>query len=225
MLRYFFLTFILVAVCVVGLAGVRGTKMSTPPLEIFPDMDHQPKIQPQHPSNFFADGRGNRKPVKGTIPLGYNIPGSFYQVSASNRVDNAGFSNFPDYAHTGKMDDVYGDGIPLEVNEKLMARGRERFEINCSICHGHTGAGDGIIKTFGLVTIASLQDERIRVMPDGQLFSTITNGKNTMGAYGPQIAVEDRWAIVAYLRALQKSQHVKLAELTEAQRTELNSKQ
>jgi mono/diheme cytochrome c family protein len=222
MLRYFFLTFILVSVCVVGLAGFRGAKMSHPPLEIFPDMDHQPKYQPQHPSAFFADGRAARKPVPGTIPMGYTIPG-YYQVGASNRTDTGAFTNQPDYVNTGKMGDVYGDGLPVNVTEQLMARGKERFEINCAICHGATAMGDGIIKTYGLATIATLQDERIRTMPDGQIFSTITNGKNTMGAYGPQIAVEDRWAIVAYLRALQKSQNAKLAELPEAQQKVLNS--
>jgi mono/diheme cytochrome c family protein len=228
MLRYFFLSFILISICIVGIAGLRyddgGSKMTRPPLEIFPDMDHQAKFQPQHPTSFFADGRAARQPVTGTIPLGYNLPGRYYQLSASNRTDTGAFTDQPDYLNTGKIGDVYGDGIPLEVSEKLLARGRERFQINCQICHGAVAAGDGIVKTFGLATVASLQDERIRTMPDGQIFATITNGKNTMGAYGPQIAVEDRWAIVTYLRALQKSQNSKLAELSEAQQKELNSK-
>jgi mono/diheme cytochrome c family protein len=73
--------------------------------------------------------------------------------------------------------------------------------------------------------VASLQDERIRTMPDGQIYSTITNGKNTMGAYGPQIAVEDRWAIITYLRALQRSQNAKLSDLPQEKQKELNSKQ
>src|SRR6266853_3656625 len=230
MLRYFFLTFFLATVCVIGLAGFRDSsflpqKMTHPPLEIFPDMDHQPKFQPQHASSFFADGRAARPPIPGTIPLGYNLPGAYYQLAANNVNDTSGFTNQPDYLNTGKIGDSYGDGFPLELNERVMARGKQRFEINCAICHGQLGAGDGIIKSYGLVTVANLQDERIRSMPDGQLYSTITNGKNTMGAYGPQIAVEDRWAIVAYLRALQKSQNVKLAELPEARQKELNSKQ
>lgn len=225
MLRYFFLTFALVSVCIVGLAGFRGQKMTHPELEIFPDMKHQPKFQPQHPSTFFADGRAAREPIPGTIPLGYNLPHSYYQLAANNRSDTAGFSNQPDYVNTGKIGDSYGDGFPVEVNEALLARGQERFQINCAICHGQLAAGDGIVKAFGLVTVATLQDERIRTMPDGQIFSTITNGKNTMGAYGPQIAVEDRWAIVAYLRALQRSQNVTAADLTPAQQTELKSKQ
>lgn len=227
MLRYFFLTFILVTTCVIALAGFRGEMMTThTPLQIFPDMKHQPKYTSQHTSDFFADGRANREPVAGTIPIGYNLPNRYYQTSASNRTDTGAFTDQPDYYNTGKIGDAYGDGFPapIEVNEALMARGKERFEINCQICHGPAGAGDGIIKTFGLVTVANLQDERIRTMPDGQIFSTITNGKNTMGAYGPQIAVEDRWAVIAYLRALQKSQNAKLAELPEATQKELNSK-
>jgi hypothetical protein len=83
---------------------------------------------------------------------------------------------------------------------------------------------NGITTQFGLVAVANFQDERIRIMPDGQIFSTITNGKTTMGAYGPNIAVEDRWAIVAYIRTLQKSQSMKLADLPAAKQKEIQSK-
>ena len=120
------------------------------------------------------------------------------------------------------MGDVYGDGFPVEVTEALLDRGEERFNINCSVCHGKTGAGNGVVQNIGTwATVANLQDDRIRQMPDGQLFSTITNGKNTMGAYGPNIAVEDRWAIVAYLRALQRSQHSALSDLPPEKQKEL----
>ena len=98
------------------------------------------------------------------------------------------------------------------------------FVTNCSPCHGRVGLGNGIVGQYGLVAIANLHDDRIRTMPDGQIFSTITNGKNTMGAYGPLIAVEDRWAILAYVRALQKSQNVKLADLSADQQKALQSK-
>ncbi len=225
MLRYFFLSFIVVVVGVVALAGFRGQKMTHPEMIIFPDMVEQPRFDPQHTSEFFSDGSAARKPVPGTIPIGYNLEHRYYQTGANNRVENSQFTNQPDYRNTGKIGDVYGDGIPLEVNEQLIERGRERFKINCAVCHGPAAAGDGVIKSFGLATIASLQDERIRTMPDGQIFATITNGKNTMGAYGPQIAIEDRWAIVTYLRALQKSQNAKIAELPQAKQQELNSKQ
>jgi mono/diheme cytochrome c family protein len=225
MLRFFFLAFFVIVVGFVAVAGFRGQRSSQPPIEIFPDMDHQPKFQPQHPNRFFADNRSSRKPVEGTVPLGYTIHGTYYQTGASNQNPASHFTVQPDYYNTGKMQDAYGDGIPAEVDERLMARGQERYNINCAICHGATGAGDGIIKNYGLATIVSLLDDRIRTMPDGQIFATITNGKNTMGAYGPQIAVHDRWAIVAYMRALQKSQGAKLAELPEARQQELNAKQ
>ena len=225
MLRYFFVAFVLVTVGVVSLAGFRGSKMTQPPIEIFPDMDHQPKYQAQHPSGFFADGRAARKPIAGTVPQGFNLPNSYYQTGADNVSPTSRFSNNPDYYNSGHMGEVYGDGIPLEVNEALLVRGQQRFNINCAICHDQAGSGNGIIKSYGLTTVASLQDERIRTMPDGYLFSVITNGKNTMGAYGPQISVEDRWAIVAYLRALHKSQGVKVADLPQAKQQELNSKQ
>jgi len=226
MLRTFFALFILGCCTVLALAGFRGSKSSQPPIEIFPDMDHQPKFQPQHPSGFYADGRAARKWVDGTIPIGYNLEGRYLQAAAKNTVFGGAFSNAPDYLNTGKMGDVYGDGFPVEVTEALLDRGQQRFNINCSVCHGMTGMANGVVQTIGnWATVVNLQDDRIRQMPDGQLFSTITNGKNTMGAYGPNIAVEDRWAIVAYLRALQRSQRSELKDLPPEKQKELQSAQ
>ncbi len=227
MLRTFFSLFFLAIIVVVLFAGFRGSKMTHPPIEIFPDMDHQPKFQPQHPSGFFADGRAARKPVDGTIPIGYELKGYYFQAPAKNGTFRPiGFTNQPNYYNTGKFGDVYGDGFPEEVkvDEAFIKRGQERFNINCSVCHGYAAQGNGVTGQFGLVAIANLHDERIRIQPDGQIFSTITNGKNTMGAYGPNIAVEDRWAIVAYLRTLQKSQLVNLADLPADKQKELQSK-
>lgn len=227
MLRYFFVSFLLITVAVVALAGFRGSKSSKPPLEIFPDMDHQPKLQPQHPSHFFADGSGARKPVAGTIPVGYTLHGSYLQAGARNAtIGPSGFTNLPDYYHTGRIGDVYGDGFPpsVTVDEAFLKRGQERYNINCAICHGKTGIANGIVGQYGLAAIANLVDDRVKAMPDGQLYNTVTNGKNTMGAYGPQIAVEDRWAIVAYIRALQRSTVGKLADLPEAVQKELQAK-
>ena len=227
MLRYFFALFVFGGLVIVLFAGFRGTKSPNPPIEIFRDMDHQPKYQPQHPSTFFADGRAARKPVEGTIPIGYELKGSYLQAPARNATFSpAGFTNQPDYFNTGKFGDVYGDGFPaqVKVDEAFLERGRQRYEINCTPCHGKTGQGNGVIGQFGLVAIANLLDERIRIMPDGQIYSTITNGKNTMGAYGPNIAVEDRWAILGYLRALQKSQAFKLADLPAEKQKELQAK-
>jgi mono/diheme cytochrome c family protein len=102
-----------------------------------------------------------------------------------------------------------------------MLRGEQRFNINCAICHGMTAAGNGIVKQYGLATVVSLQDERIRNMADGEIFNTITNGKNTMLSYGPNVTVADRWAIIAYLRALQRSQNATAADVPPEARVEL----
>jgi mono/diheme cytochrome c family protein len=225
MLRYFFIAFILGSISVAVLAGFRGTHSELAPLQIFPDMKMQPRYDPQHESTFYANGSAARQPVAGTIPLGYTLPGSFLQAGAKNgTLKPNGFTNQPDYYNTGKFGDVYGDGFPLDVTEALVQRGQERFNINCAVCHGKVGLANGVATQFGVAAVANLQDDRIRTMPDGQIFSTITNGKNTMGAYGPNIAVEDRWAIVAYIRTLQKSQSMKLADLPEAKQKELQSK-
>ena len=214
MLRFFFSMLLIGGAVVLAFAGVRGTKSALPPIEIFPDMDHQAKFQPQHGNAFFADGLSARKPVAGTIPLGYTLPGAFLQAGAKNGTFSpAGFSNQPDYANTGRFGDVFGDGIPVEVTEEFVRRGHERFNIHCAACHGKVGMGNGIVAQFGMVAVANLQLDLFKAMPDGQLFYTITNGKGNMGAYGPNIAVEDRWAVVAYVRALQRSQSGKLADL------------
>jgi len=212
MVRTFLYLFTLVVAGVLALAGFRGQKFTNTPLQITPDMKHQPKVITQHGSPFFADNRGDHPIVPGTIPAGYTLPGRYLQSGVNNQNASSSFTSEPTYRDTGIMGDVYGDGIPLDLNARLLERGRERFEIYCSVCHDRAGSGNGVAKAYGLATVASLLDDRIKSQPDGQIFATITNGKNTMGAYGPSIAVEDRWAIVAYLRVLQRSQSVK-AEL------------
>jgi Cytochrome c, mono- and diheme variants len=210
MLRYFFAIFAFLVVVIISMAGFRGHKFTRPPIEIFPDMDNQPKVKAQVPSPFFADGRAARPPVEGTVPMGYSMP-QHKPVDGSVGLNpspykNIHFSSSPDYVDTGRMGENWGTGIPFEVTPAVMQRGRERYNINCAICHGATGAGDGMAFKFGLGTVQSLLQERIRVMADGEIFNTITNGKNTMMGYGDRIQVQDRWAIIAYLRALQKSQ-------------------
>lgn len=210
MLKYFFYIFALVAALVVAVAGFRGQKSQKAPIEIFPDMDHQPKVKAQVPSQFFADGRGNREPVPGTVPLGYAMPlhkpidGSTGESQSPYK--QVKFSSGVSYFDTGKMDNKWGTGIPFEATPELIARGQERYAISCQVCHGATGAGNGIAGKYGLVAIANLHQTRIREMADGEIFNTITHGKNTMMGYGDRIQVQDRWAIVAYIRALQLSQ-------------------
>ncbi len=214
-MKYFFLSYIFVIAIVVSAFGFRGSKSELPPLEVFPDMDHQAKVKYQATSEFFADGRAARLPVKGTVPMGFDIP-------AKAAVDGAtpprvGFTNGLGYYDTGKMGDFYGDGLPTEItgdpavfNAEFIKRGEQRYNINCAICHGTSGNGKGVTSKYGILTAFNLQQpgnndpaNAAAFRADGAIFDVITNGKGLMGSYGGNITVRDRWAIVAYIRALQ----------------------
>jgi mono/diheme cytochrome c family protein len=230
MLRGFFLIFLLIGVAIVAVFGFRGQTSTGSPIEVFPDMVRQMKVRAQAPLGFFADGRGARQPVAGTVPIGYEMPKPNSEASPGappvptemNLQPHLGFSAGTDYFDTGKMGTNWGTGFPLPVTSDLMERGKQRFNINCAICHGPTAAGNGMTKQYGLATVVSLQDERIRTMADGEIFNTITNGKNTMMAYGPNVSVTDRWAIIAYLRALQRSQNATEADVPPEHHAEMD---
>ena len=227
MLRGFLVIFLLCTIAILAVFGFRGQVSTAPPLELFPDMVRQMKVRAQAPLNFFADGRGPRLPVAGTVPIGYEMPKPQTAETRAMSVGpwshpNASFSVGTDYYNTGKMRDQWGTGIPLEVTSELMERGQQRFNITCAMCHGAAAMGNGIVKQHGLATVVSLQDERIRKMSDGEIFNTITNGKNTMMPYGPTIIVPDRWAIIAYLRSLQRSQNAAVADVPPEHRADLD---
>jgi mono/diheme cytochrome c family protein len=233
MLRGFFLIFFLASIVIVAMCGFRGEHSPRTPWEIFPDMVRQQKIRAQSPIDFFADGRGPRLPIAATVPIGYDIPKAQQKTPAGvppaetaprpePAAHHIGFGEGTDYYNTGKMGNNWGTGIPVPVNEQLMQRGQQRFNINCSPCHGATAAGNGFAKQYGLNTVATLQDDRIRKMADGEIFNTITNGKNTMMSYGGNVPVADRWAIIAYLRALQRSQNAAAADVPQEELTKLD---
>lgn len=196
-MKYFFLAFGMIVLIIISLAGWRGMRSGQPPLEILPDMDRQPKYKSQVPCGFFADGRIERMPVEGTVPL---------ERPVGNR-----------YFETGKMGDRWGDGIPFDATLAHIERGRERFAINCAVCHGAAGLGNGITREFGMVGMANYHTDRLRNMADGEIFNTITHGKGQMLPY-PHIPPEDRWAIIAYIRALQLSQNARLEDVPADQR-------
>jgi mono/diheme cytochrome c family protein len=187
-MRYFLLAFLIAIALVVGIAGKRGKISRKPPIEVFSDMDRQPKIRPQTPSEFFADGRASRLPVEGTVARGSH----FLEEPLSTGMVT-GTTNFVAVN-------------PLKVTDQLMARGQQRFQIYCSPCHGLAGDGNGVVKNLGFATVKSLHEPRIVQFGDGEIFYVITHGRNTMGPYASQVTVEDRWAIVAYVRALQLAQ-------------------
>lgn len=224
LIRYFVLLLTLLVILVVSIVGLRGCKTKRPPIEIFPDMVRQPKVKAQVPSGFFADGRGSREPVAGTVPVGYSAPvksSGVHQDIVSAPYEVVVFSGKEGYADTGKVGTNWGTGLPFDATMATLERGRERYQIQCAVCHGATGAGNGIATKYGLVGVANLNQQRIRDMSDGEIYNTIANGKNTMLAYGAVIQVPDRWAIVAYMRALQRSQNATINDVPAAERAAL----
>lgn len=205
-MRYLLLFFAVCTLLVVVIAGKRGSLSRRPPIELFPDMVRQPKLRPQTPDIFFADGKSSREPIAGTISR-----------------EDAHFEDKP--VNTGRIPGTtnFIATIPVEVTQQLLARGQQRFNINCSPCHGEQGDGNGITRRIGAMAIvANLHDKIIVVQPDGQIFNTITYGKPpNMGAYGANVTVEDRWAIVAYLRALQLSHLGTVDDVPQAMRSSL----
>ncbi|QSR85711.1 cytochrome c [Methylacidimicrobium sp. B4] len=201
-------TFLLFLAClvfaVVSVTGFRGTKTTRNPIEIFPDMVRQAKVKEQAPSLFFPDRRASRYPVTGTVPT-------------SDPVDQP-------YLNTGMIGDYWGDGIPISVTAETLKKGKERFEIFCSACHGAAGSGNGIATQYGLVGVPNYHSDHTRQMPDGQIFYVITHGQGLMLGYGANLSVEERWTVVAYIRALQLSQNATLADVPIAERPELEGK-
>ena len=214
-MRYFLVAFLLLGVLVVSVAGFRGSKSRKPPIEVFPDMDRQLKLRPQNVDPFFPDNRSSRLPVAGTIAR--TLP---HQLSSSDPTLIAyPFEDVP--ANTGRMTGMtnFVETIPFEITPRFMMRGRQRYDINCTPCHGPLGDGNGVTKKLGMATVANLHDARIVAMPDGELFHVITHGRNTMFPYGGTVTVEDRWAIIAYLRALHLTRLAAFEDVPEAQRS------
>ncbi len=169
------------------------------PIHPNPNMDNQEKYRPQSSSEFFDDGAAMRVPVAGTVPRGYL------------RNDNV-------FYHGLDADSQFVKVAPVEITAPLLARGQERYDIYCTPCHSRVGDGKGIVVNRGYPPPPTFHDPRLRELPDGQIFDVITNGIRNMPSYRHQITPEDRWAIVVYLRALQKSQNARLEDIPAEQR-------
>ena len=167
------------------------------------DMHLQPKYNPEVPSDFFSDGRSVRQPVTGTVARG------------QLRTD--------ELMYTGKSDGNVADMFPFAIGPAELARGRERFNIYCTPCHGYTGYGDGMIVQRGFPAPPSFHTDRLRQAPVGHFFDVMTNGFGLMYSYASRVSPQDRWYIAAYIRALQRSQHAPMSDLPPAQASALEA--
>ncbi|MEP6719706.1 MAG: cytochrome c [bacterium] len=209
-----FLIFLLTAHCLLLTAGCRR------------DMQDQPKMKPYRASVFFKDGLSSRPLVEGTVPRGFlKTDSQFFTGKKAGRATSTAPNQTPVATQPGDAGTnnaanasgaaAYPDDVevfPLPVTRQVVERGKERYEIFCTVCHGPTGNGDGMIVRRGFRRAASFNDDRLRQAPVGHFFDAITNGWGAMPAYAPQIPAQDRWAIIAYIRALQLSQQGQQAQ-------------
>lgn len=177
------------------------------------DMQDQPKAIAYRENSFYKDGTGSRPLVEGTVPRGYLRQEREYYTgkksaapSATPQTQTAATQSTSTNATTLYPDDV--EAIPMTITKADLDRGQERYNIYCSACHGMTGYGDGIVarRGFNKPSPANYHQDRLRQAPAGHFFDVMTNGWGAMPSYASQIPVEDRWKIIAYLRALQLSQ-------------------
>jgi mono/diheme cytochrome c family protein len=219
-----YLAFLAVAVvAVIGFFGLQGKKSKDTPVYVFDDMDYQSKYKPQGENTFFADGRDARPAVAGAVARGtgleplkvfsaeYRRAESLNPAFATGKDAQGNFvADFPAKSLTVLAG---GELAPYAVDAKVLALGQAKYQVYCAVCHGQAADGNGIMKVraavegdVAIVSIANLQQPMFRGYPQGQVFDVITNGKNTMLGYGDKLTPEERWAVVAYLRALQLSQ-------------------
>ena len=195
----------------VVVARARYNESREPRIHIFPDMDHQKKFKAQSANPLFADGRAMRLPVAGTVARG------------ELRAD--------EHYYWGTVRGKWAGGFPTQVtvNDELLDRGQDRYAIYCTPCHGLSGHGDGMVQRrteaadYGAWSVGDLTADKAVAYPIGQLFNIVSYGINTMPAYRHQVPVEDRWALVAWIRALQFSQAVNITSIPAAERERLEA--
>lgn len=195
-----------VAVASLVVSSCTGTTSRSPQLQIFNDMRQQNKYEPQSASAFpgFADGRAERRPVPGTVARG-------------------SFTGSDDPFYTGVSNGQYITQNPMKITPELLQTGQAKFNTYCQPCHGRLANGKGIVNVHVPTWQASsLIDDRVRPFVDGDLFDVITHGRRSMPAYRFQISEQDRWAIIAYVRCLQRASHATVDDVPKELRAELH---
>ncbi|WP_426745465.1 cytochrome c [Myxococcus faecalis] len=186
-----------------ALGACRGQESAESPVifHLVPHMEFQPRYKPEGESAFFEDGRAMRPPVEGTVARGELPRGTPLE--------------------TGRDGEGYVQVAPVTLDRALLARGRERFDIHCTPCHDATGRGRGMAVQRGYPSPPDLTDARVSALPDGELFNVITHGIRNMPAYATQLGVEDRWAIVAWVRVLEQARNSREEDVPVAARAQL----
>jgi len=169
------------------------------------DMDDQPKYKPLAASSFFSNGQSSRPLIEGTVPRGH--------------------AQTDEYLYTGKVNGQFADKFPYPLTREILERGRDRFTTFCTPCHGQLGDGRGMVVLRGFPQPPSYLSDSVRAEPVGFYFDVITNGFGRMYSYAPSVPVHDRWAIVAYIRALQLSRRVPVSEVPDSVRSRLSESQ
>jgi Cytochrome C oxidase, cbb3-type, subunit III len=167
------------------------------------DMHDGPRYIPLRSSQFFSDGSSVRMPV-------------------ANTVSRNPLADGDELLYTGRVNGEYSNMFPMPITAEVLERGHQRFDIFCSPCHGRTGQGNGMVVQRGMKRPPSYMEDRLMNSPNGYFFDVITHGFGAMQDYSAQIPVQDRWAIVAYERALQFSQHATVADVPADHRADLD---
>lgn len=215
-MRIFLIIYILVIAVTVSFLGFRGSLTEKEPVEVFNDMDRQAKYKPQAENSFFANGQNDRLAPKLTLSRGNALEikdvfsSEFTAASASEELLLSGKD----------AEGAFSDIFPYPVDFKLMQYGQESYNIFCMTCHGIAGDGNGVTKSYGILA-TSYHDDRLRNAPDGYIYDVITNGKGLMYGLKDRLSNKERWAIVLYLRALQRSQNASLESLSTTEKLEL----
>jgi mono/diheme cytochrome c family protein len=192
------------SVILLGLTGCAGFPTRSAPLEIWDDMDHQQKYKAQtlyKSKGLFTDDRSNRMPVPGTVAVGH--------------------LKDDDTVIRGIVGGQYVGKLPVKLDAALLKTGQTKFNTYCSPCHDRTGSGQGIVPKRTLWLPTNLHEDRVVAMPDGELYDVISNGRRTMHGYRFQTTEYERWAIVSYVRALQRSDRGTLADVPQDLKADL----
>lgn len=202
---HFVLATSVVAFSALALAGCfRGLPSDKPPVHVNPNMDTQEKVKPYAKSEFYDNGASMRQPVGGTIARGDLKQDSLFFFGKDSR---------------GKL----AENNPFPITMELLQRGQERYDIFCAPCHGRVGDGRGpvVLRGKGMIPPPNFHDQRLIDTADGHFVDVITNGVRNMPTYKHQVSIEDRWAITAYIRALQRSQNARLNDIPADKRNQI----